>query len=246
MKFKFLTEPALLIEPEKLLILADLHIGLEQALYEGGITIPSQFEKLKERLRKIIDQTKAKHLVIVGDVKHDVKGISVQEHKELADFFNCFSDIKISVVKGNHDGDIDRIIPKEVDIYDSKGFVYKNLAFTHGQSWPLASALDVECIFIGHVHPLVEFWTDNVRIAERCWIRCKVNSKILEKKYKKKNNLKEAIIIPAFNHLMGGVALNSKSFKPKDPIFKALDLKTAEVYLLDGTYLGNLRNLKPK
>ncbi len=246
MKFKFLTEPALLIEPEKILIVADLHIGLEQTLFEAGITIPSQFERLKDKLRKIIEQTKAKHLVILGDVKHDVAKVSVQEYKEITDFFNYFSDIKISVVKGNHDGAIEKVIPRGVDVYESKGFVYKNLAFTHGQAWPEASALEAEYIFIGHVHPLIEFFSNNIRIAEHCWIRCKINQKKLEKKYKRKSNLKEAIIIPTFNHLTGGIALNSKTFKPKDPILKALDLKTAEVYLLDGTYLGNLKNLQPK
>ena len=248
MRLKFLTEPALLIEPDKILAIADLHIGIEQILLEEGITIPSQFERLKERLEKIIKQTKAKHLVILGDVKHDVKKISIQEFREIPDFFNYFSNIKISVVKGNHDGDIEKLVPRGIDVYDSKGFVYKNFAFTHGQAWLSQSALDAEYIFMGHIHPMVEFWTDSIRTTEHCWVRCKINKKVLEKKYGRKCNLKEAIIVPTFNHLTGGVAFNSKTFKPSDPMIRsgAIDLKTAEIFLLDGTYLGNLKNLKPK
>ena len=248
MKFKFLTEPAFLIEPDKMLVIADLHIGVEHAMLERGITIPSQFERLKERLEKIIKQTKAKHLVILGDVKHDVKKISIQEFREIPDFFNYFSNIKVSIVKGNHDGNIEKLVPRGVDVYDTKGFVYDKFAFIHGQAWPTASALNAEYIFMGHIHPAIEFLTDNVRSVEHCWVRCKINQKVFEKKYGKTCKLKEAIIVPTFNHLTGGVAFNSKTFKPNDPLLNsgAIDLKTAEIYLLDGTYLGSLQNLKPK
>ena len=247
MKLKFLTEPALLIEPDRLLVISDLHIGLEHTLLEAGITLPSQFDILKGKLENLIKQTKAKHLVILGDVKNSVTGISPQEYREMPEFFNYFSNIKISVIKGNHDGNIEKLVPKGVDVYDTKGFVYKNLFFTHGQAWPTASALDAEYLFMGHIHPLVEFWTDNVRTTEHCWVRCKINKKIFEKKYGKTCKLKEAIIVPTFSHLTGGVAFNSKTFKPNDPMIrsKAIDLKTAEIYLLDGTYLGNMKNLKP-
>lgn len=248
MKLKFLTKPALLVEPEKILVITDLHIGLEHALSEEGVIIPQQFERLIEKLEKIIEKTKAKHLVILGDVKHDVEKISIQEYKEIPDFFNYFSNIKVSVVKGNHDGIIEKIVPRGVDIYETSGFVYKNILFTHGQAWPEPKALDAEYLIMGHIHPAVEFWTDNVRSLEHCWVRCKINKKVFEKKYKRKCNLKEAIIVPTFNHLTGGVAINSKTFKPNDPMIRnrAIDLKTAEIYLLDGTYLGNLKNLKPK
>jgi metallophosphoesterase superfamily enzyme len=45
MKIKFLTEPALLLE-DKILVVADLHIGLEYEIYKSGITIPSKLGKL--------------------------------------------------------------------------------------------------------------------------------------------------------------------------------------------------------
>jgi len=245
MKFKFLTESALLIEPDKILVIADLHIGLELAMLQSGITIPSQFDHLKNKLENLIKETKAKHLVILGDIKHEVSHVSIQEFKEIPEFFNYFSNIKISVIKGNHDGDIEKIIPKGVNVYDTTGFIYKNILFTHGQSWPEKRALNCDYIIMGHIHPAIEFWTGNIRSTEHCWVRCKINNSMFKEKYNKNGKFKEAIIVPTFNHLTGGIAINSKTFKPNDPLMRnyILDWKNSDIYLLDGTYLGKLNNL---
>lgn len=245
MKLKFLTDRAMLLEPDRILLLSDLHIGLEREISLSGVTIPSQYEKLKERIDNLIAETKAKHLIFLGDVKHDIPGISWQEFKEIPKLFESFN-IKVSVIKGNHDGDIERLIPKNIDIYDSTGFTIKNFAFTHGHAWPSKEALDCEYLIMGHLHPAVEFWTHEFRSVEHCWIKCDVNKKVFEKKYKRKCNLKKGIIMPTFNSLMGGIALNSKDFKPNDPLLRneALEWKEGEVYLLDGTFLGKLKNIK--
>jgi len=245
MKLKFLTEPALLIG--KTLVIADLHIGLEYEIYKSGITIPSQINKLKERIDKLIKQTKAKHLIILGDVKHQVPTISWQEYKEIPKFLDHFK-IKMSIIKGNHDGNIERLAPKEIDIYDAQGFKINNVLLTHGQAWPFMGDLDAECLIMGHVHPAVEFWTENFRSIEHCWLKCEIDNEKLFKKYKIKTKLKQGIVMPTFNHLVGGMAFNSKDFEPLGPLLKneVLKWKKSEVYLLDGTFLGNLENLKEK
>lgn len=246
MKIKFLTEPALLLE-NKILVVADLHIGIEHEIFESGITIPSQVEKIQERIDRLLKQTKAKHLIILGDVKHQVPHISWQEYKEIPKFLEHFK-IKISIIKGNHDGNIERLAPPEIDIYDPQGFKVNNFLLTHGQAWPFLGDLDTEYIIMGHVHPVVEFWTENFRSIEPCWLKCKIDNERLFEKYKIKTNLKQGIIMPAFNHLIGGMAFNSKDFEPLGPLLKneILKWKNAEVYLLDGTYLGNLKDLKIK
>jgi len=244
MKIKFLTEPALLLE-NKILVIADLHIGLEYEIYKSGITIPSQVERLEKRIDNLIKQTKAKHLVILGDVKHQVPTISWQEYKEIPKFLDHFN-IKISIIKGNHDGNIERLAPKEIDIYDPQGFKINNFLLAHGQAWPFMGDLDAEYLIMGHVHPAVEFWTENFRTIEPCWLKCEIDNEKFFKKYKIKTKLKQGIVMPAFNHLIGGMAFNSKDFKPLGPLLKneILKWKNAEVYLLDGTYLGNLKDLK--
>ena len=247
MKTKFLTEPALLIE-NKVLVVADLHLGIEYEIFQSGITIPSQVEKLEKRIDNLIKQTKAKHLIILGDVKHQVPNISFQEYKEIPDFLGHFSNVEVSIIKGNHDGNIQRLAPKDVDIYEPSGFRLGDILLTHGQSWPNEKDLDAKYIIMGHVHPSVQFLVDRFRSVEPCWLKCKIDNKKLEEKYGIKTNFKQGIIMPAFNHIVGGMAFNSKDFEPLGPLLKneIFKWKESDVYLLDGTYLGKLENLKSK
>jgi hypothetical protein len=243
---KFLTEPALLIG--KTLVIADLHIGIEYEIYKSGITIPSQVEKIEKRIDELIKITKAKQLIILGDVKHQIPNISWQEYKEIPDFLGHFSNVEVSIIKGNHDGNIQRLAPKDVDIYEPLGFKLGDILLMHGQSWPDEKDLDAKYIIMGHVHPSVQFLTGKFRAVEPCWLKCKIDNKKLEEKFEIKTNFKQGIVMPAFNHLIGGMAFNSKDFEPLGPLLKneVLKWKEAEVYLLDGTFLGNLNKLKTK
>jgi hypothetical protein len=246
MSIKFLTEPALLIG--KTLVVSDLHIGIEHEIFQLGITIPSQVERLEKRIDNLIKQTKANHLVILGDVKHQVPNISWQEYKEIPKFLEHFSKIKVSIVKGNHDGNIERLASKDIDVYEPSGFRIDDALLTHGQAWPNEKDLDAKYLIMGHVHPAIQFLTDNFRTVEPCWLKCEIDNKILEEKFKIKTKFKQGIVMPAFNHLIGGMAFNSKGFEPLGPLLKneVLKWKESEVYLLDGTLLGNLNKLKTK
>jgi metallophosphoesterase superfamily enzyme len=50
------------------------------------------------------------------------------------------------------------------------------------------------------------------------------------------------LIIPAFNPLCGGIAVNEKGIV--GPLNKLLDISKSEIYLLDGTFLGIIKNIK--
>src|SRR3989338_1481879 len=103
---KFITgEPALVFN--KNLVVADLHIGIETEYRKSGITIPTQLEKMKEKIDGLIKKSKARRLIIIGDVKHQVPGVSFQELREVPEFFNYFSGkIETHIVLGNHDSEI--------------------------------------------------------------------------------------------------------------------------------------------
>jgi hypothetical protein len=227
-------------------VISDTHIGIEYEIYKSGITIPSQVERLEKRIDKMIKITKAKHLVILGDVKHQVPSISWQEYREIPNFLEHFKNVKITIVKGNHDGFIERLAPAHIDIYESQGFKLGDILLTHGQAWPDKKYLDAEYLIIGHVHPAIQFLVESFRSIEPCWLKCEIDNKKLLEKFKVKTKFKQGIIMPAFNHLIGGMAFNSKDFEPLGPLLtnEILKWKEAEVYLLDGTFLGNLNKLK--
>ena len=237
--------PSLYIPEEKAVVITDLHLGIEYEIYKSGITIPSQVKKIEKRIDELINITKAEQLIILGDIKHQVPSISWQEYKEIPDFLEHFSNVKVSIVKGNHDGFIERLAPKDIDIYETQGFKLNDILLTHGQSWPNKKDLDAKYIIMGHVHPSVQFLIENFRTIEPCWLKCEIDNKKLLEKFKIKTKIKQGIVMPAFNHLIGGMAFNSKNFEPLGPLLKneILKWKNAEVYLLDGTFLGSLNKL---
>ncbi|MDD5417128.1 MAG: metallophosphoesterase [Candidatus Aenigmarchaeota archaeon] len=234
---RFLTERALLID--KTLVIADLHIGMESALYHSGISIPSQIQKLENKINKLSKQTKAKQLIILGDLKHKVPGTYYQESIEIPAFLERLSEkLEVIVVKGNHDADLHNI--SDVKIISSKGIKIGNYGFVHGHAWFSKKLLDCEYLIMGHVHPAVEF---KGRMKEHCWIKAELDTKAIEKKYKKKCKIKEIIIMPAFNPIIGGMAFNKENYTLMGPIMNVIKLEESKVYLLDGTYIGKLKKL---
>jgi hypothetical protein len=150
--------PVLFIKKIKSLVIADLHIGIEYELYKSGINIPSQISKTKKIIKKLIEQTKARCLVILGDVKHDVPGVSYQEIKEIPKFLNGLSKlIKVDICLGNHDTYLKELSPKEVKIHGSKGFRIGKFGFNHGHTWPSKELFLCDYLIISHIHPTIQF-----------------------------------------------------------------------------------------
>jgi len=251
MTIRFLTDyPALFISDKKLLVIADLHLGLEHQLYLSGIVIPPQAEKFQKIINHLIEITKAKTLVILGDIKHKVPGTSFRELKKIPKlFFNLIEKIQVVCVRGNHDDNISTLLPKEVKIHPSRGFKIGKYGFFHGHAWPSKKLMQSDHLFIAHIHPTVEFKDKlGYRNIEQVWIRGNLNKELVRKKYKiEKLGKLKAIIFPTFNNLLGGVALNRKIEKGLiGPLLvnKFIDIDKSKAYLLDGTFLGKIENLK--
>jgi len=243
--------PALFIPEIKSLVIADLHIGIEYELYKSGISIPSQIKKMKKIIENLIKQTKAKRLIILGDVKHDVPGISVQEMREIPEFLKALSrKIKIDISQGNHDTYLKEILPEEIKLHGTKGFKIKNFGFNHGHAWPSKELLTCDYLIMSHTHPTIQFMDKfGYRIVEPVWIKGKINQEKIKEKYKiKKTGKLEVIIMPAFNNLLGGTPVNVKTTSNEllGPLLKNnfVDLNKSQLYLLDGTYLGMLKNIR--
>lgn len=251
MTVKFLTDyPVAFIPEERTLVIAELHLGLEHELYKSGITIIPQREKFLETLEKLLEITEAKKLVIVGDIKHKVPGSTLREDKEIPKFLEQISSkVKTILVKGNHDDRIEEIVPSNIKIYSSRGYKMKKYGFFHGHAWPSKSLMKCDYLFMGHIHPAIEFRDEfGHRNSEKVWIRGKLD----QKKVKRKFNLDSTgelniIVIPTFNNILGGKAVNRVVKEGQiSPLIanEIFDLNPAKIYLLDGTYLGILKNIR--
>jgi len=230
--------PALLVRKgeERVLAVADLHIGWEVALAEQGIHVPSQTPKMKNRLLKLVDLYKPTSLLFLGDVKHTIARVELEEWRDIPDLFEALTqkvpDIK--VVLGNHDGNLEPLLPSAVQIIPSTGIALFDVGFSHGNAWPAAELLQYRNLVIGHVHPTVAFRDQlGFRITTQVWFKAGVNqdqlarsflkgagfrvkagedpSKLLFEKFSVRLKVSEFYIMPYFNEFLGGRPINRKS-----------------------------------
>ena len=248
--------PALVVSigRERTLVVADLHLGLEGELASKGVSLPSQIPKVKERLLELIKRRNPDRLIFLGDVKHNVPIASWQEWRELPGFFEELTKlVRVEVIRGNHDGGLEGMVPKSVVIHSAKGIVLgkrKRIGLMHGHTWPSPELLNTKLLVVAHNHPAVEFRDElGGRTVESIWLRAKLDASKFPKKIREqiKGELPELLVMPAFSELVGGAVVNRGI--PKEyigPMFKAgaVKLEKAEVYLLDGTFLDKVRDLK--
>ena len=251
MEFKFITDEPVLVIGDRLVI-ADLHIGIEYEYWKSGVKIPSYLEKTIPKLEKLIKKNRIRKLLILGDVKHKVPGTSWQEIKELPYFLRHFAKLtELEIIPGNHDDQIEKYMIKGIKIHPRNGILIDGIYFTHGHTWPSKDFLKAKYLVMGHVHPGIEFKSElGYRWVESVWLRGELDPEKIREKYDYDGKLPEVIIMPNFNHYTGAVALN----KPKEdielqyyespgPLMKSLNLTKSRIYLLDGTFLGELGKL---
>ncbi len=166
-----------LIGGERMLCVGDLHIGLEADMRFRGVIVPSQTHRMEKELKDLAEGVD--RLVVIGDVKHQVPGSTKQEHIEVPRFFNGLLNHypRIDLVKGNHDTDIERMLPSRVTVHDQGGFVLDDVGFVHGHAWPSEEVMNTRLLVMGHNHPAVIF-EDGLHHnqVERCWVRCRFKS----------------------------------------------------------------------
>jgi hypothetical protein len=81
------------------------------------------------------------------------------------------------------------------------------------------------------------------------WIRTRFVESVFRERYPEMDGYANphVIIMPAFNELVGGIAFNEASYETLlGPLFsnRAIELEKAQAYLLDGTFLGTVEQLR--
>jgi len=236
-------EPALLLKEKKLLVIADLHIGIESELRENGLPVLSQTKVMEQRLISILTTNAIHDIILLGDIKHNIPSSTIQERSDVNRFLNTIQTYgTLHVLPGNHDGNIDRLLPSTIKLYPSDGFVFEGIGFTHGHRRPNKEVMQCKQVIIAHTHPTVML-IDRLgyRTFEQCWLRgAPLSDKLIEKYPTSPTS--QILVMPAFNSLCGGIAVN------RDPLLgpfgSLIDVDNADLYLLDGSSLGKVKDLK--
>ncbi len=248
-----INEPALTVDGS--LVVADIHIGIEYELSLSGIHIPTQVQRRTDRLLRYIEDTKADRVILLGDIKHNVPWTSKLEREDIPHFLRSIAErATIDIVPGNHDSGLTYLIPwhegLRIELHRSKGFVLQNIGFMHGHTWPARELLSCDYVVMGHNHPSIRLADPLGHLSSQpVWIRTRFVEAVFRGRY---TDLEwfanpRVIIMPAFNELAGGVAFNEATYDTLlGPLFtnEAVELETAEVYLLDGAYLGTISQLR--
>ncbi len=232
--------PALLIKRERVLVAGDLHIGMHLKLREKGFYFQQATERMAENLLDAYKKAGAKSLVLLGDVKESIGSPRFAEYKELKTFFDAIADIDTRVVKGNHDGDLEKVLANMgFKIPVATEFLIGGVALTHGNSWPSAEAMRKRYVVVGHGH----YALLRNGSLEKVWIVSEVTHMASEK-YADYNKGAKMIVTPSFNALITGSALNPK-VKSYLPPFKHdfFNFEDAKVYGIGGRLEGSVRDL---
>ncbi len=151
---------------------------------------------------------------------------------------------------------------------------FGDIGLFHGHTWPAPELLGCHSLIIGHVHPIVAFRDPlGFRITKQVWVKVECNCKELAKSIFKYLNVKSSkklsdqlmdrfnvrlrasklFIMPSFNELLGGQPMNRKGIGKSatskmfiGPVLRSrgVNIKDAEIYLLDGTFLGSIDQLR--
>jgi hypothetical protein len=237
-------EPAATVtaDGERLLVVADYHAGLEDALRREGVELRSGATARRERLLALVDRETPDRVVVLGDLANAIGRPGERERRELDELFAALVDhCPVTVAKGNHDGELADVVAElgygDVTVSEGDGVRLGPVGFAHGHTWPARDVLAAETVCVAHEHPQVRL-ADEVggTRTERAWLRGRLDPAPFRERDADAWAEGALVVFPAFNDRVGGTWVNEADdfLSP----FLPAGLRDGEAYLLDGTRLG--------
>ena len=244
-------EPALIHREgdEATLLVSDLHLGLEKEMASKGFRIPPYSQKMLDRLNAMAEQNRLNRIVVVGDVKHSIGKVEDIDWGIIPWFFEALLDVfpAVEVVPGNHDALIRTLLPQRVKLHSPEGTVIgrkSKVGVAHGHSWPSKEVIVSRSIVMGHSHFRYEM-RDRFggRRREAVWLFANYDLADMLAKAgypRSRHGEGKLVVMPPFNNLVGGQAINAKGGFDFGPILssRSFRLSDADIFLLDGTRVG--------
>ncbi|MBD3157909.1 MAG: hypothetical protein GF309_03895 [Candidatus Lokiarchaeota archaeon] len=249
------------------LVIADLHLGWHIKLSEStGAEFPPQDELMLEEIHTLIEKYNVTELYLIGDVKHSLGADVSFNWQRIPKFMEGLTEkTEVAVVLGNHDGDLEALMPRDVALHGSKGKLIwegdSSVGLIHGHAWPSPEVLSADLILAGHNHPALSNLKAVSSSALHRTIRRRSKSipvtlsSRLNRTCVQKNldlsideNLNQGILVtlPSFNKLVSGIPVDSPESTFRGPIFDngCANLIKSKVFSTQGTYLGTVRFLR--
>lgn len=206
-RFRVFPGGAVLIVPEEVLVVADLHLGCEAVLEERGLSLPRvQTRKIQEYIYGLVDEVRPAKLVVAGDLKHNFSRNLDQEWSDIVRFVQGLRGrVPLEVVKGNHDNYLGSIL-RECGVPFLKEMSVSGVRILHGHE----GALDDRPTVMGHVHPSIAVRDrSGAGVKDSCFLYLDAHG---------------LLVLPQLSIVAGGVdVLSDRQFGDMSPLLSGLD-----------------------
>ena len=163
---------AALLPATRTLLVADLHLGKAATFRKAGIPVPEgSAQRDLARLERLIVETAARRLLILGDLFHAAGGCTPDVFAEFAALRQRIASTAVLLVIGNHDRRIGTL-PAELGI-DSclRTLDEPPFHFVHEPSTQLDEPGRTAFTIGGHLHPTVSIRSPSGdRVSDRCFV----------------------------------------------------------------------------
>jgi DNA ligase-associated metallophosphoesterase len=155
------------------LLVADLHLGKAATFRSQGIPVPEgSAQKDLARLAVLVAATRARRLIVLGDLFHARSGCTDHVFAEFTAARSRFADTEVMLVAGNHDRSVGRLPPglgidSVLRTHDEPPF-----HFVHEPGTPLPEPdRDEPFTIAGHLHPVIAVASPSGdRLTDRCFL----------------------------------------------------------------------------
>jgi len=207
--------PAAYLKDHDMLIIADLHLGIEGALEEEGLYLPRKVsEATAENVYKMLESLKPYKLIIAGDLKHSFGLLNASEWIEIKKFLYRLRedyDLDVIVIRGNHDNYLGVVLDKfGIPFYER--YDIKEYSIIHGHM-----DIDLEylnnIIIMGHEHPSITIRDEiGIKYKFKCFLWGEFNNK-------------KILILPSLSELATGSTFNEYELvQPLSPLLNKIDI----------------------
>jgi putative SbcD/Mre11-related phosphoesterase len=203
--------PALFVESEQALIVADTHLGIEASKQRWGTMIPyDTFSIVAECILRPTRELGCKKVFILGDLKHSFGKPNEVEWFLIRRLVNSIRSegAELVIIRGNHDRNL-RLLLSELGVksHDSSARV-SSFLLAHGHKQTKVStdaSQSVSAILIGHEHPAVVLRDE---FGSRHYFKAFLHLEGCRSLRRQSNASFDIIVLPSVNPLAYGTVMN--------------------------------------
>jgi putative SbcD/Mre11-related phosphoesterase len=207
------------------LLVADLHLGIEEDLELQGIHVPYDISgEIRNTVLDALREGGTRRLIVIGDLKHELGSGLRAEYDEVGKLLRGAAElgVKTSLVRGNHDNFIAPTVRRLGGEVLQDFAMIDGCCLAHGHADFRPGNRGCRCLVIGHEHPTVTVM-DEVGVKHRfkAFLWGKVDGV-------------ETLVLPSPNPLAGGMPVNEVGANELlSPILRRIGVDSFEVYALE-------------